>query len=315
MARGGLSAGDWDDVDVVEGDVAAPGFGLNPEDAERLEGSVDLILHNAADTSFIPKQSVRDTNIRGAENLVAFARRCKRKPLIVYMSTASNAGKAADCVLNEEEGCKPDNDHHNPYTHSKAVGERVLQDSGLPVLVLRPTIVLSAGLEDEGFARNILWFVPLSRRFDALPINPDSRLDVVTVSFVVDATLALLQQPALRFGCYNLSAGERGSRTAAEWSDFIDRCYRRRSPLRLVRRADWTKELHRTFVRSPLQRKIFFGLRYYLPFLNMNVVYDDSRLRSECGASLPELEPFESYLGDLLGLIKHKSAVGEIARP
>jgi hypothetical protein len=131
----------------------------------------------------------------------------------------------------------------------------------------------------------------------------------------VDATLELLRHPSLRFGCYNISAGVVGSRTAGEWSNFIDHCYRRRRPLKLIPRAAWTKESHRTFVRSPLQRKIFFGLRYYLPFLNMNVVYDDSRLRSECGAATPALEPFESYAGDLLRVIKHKSAVGEIARP
>src|SRR5207247_858656 len=96
--------------------------------------------------------------------------------------------------LREEEGCRPENEHHNDYTRSKAVAETLIRDRGLPYLVLRPTIVLSAGLPDQKFARNILWFVPLVRKFDCLPADPDSRLDIVPVSFVADATVDLLRK-------------------------------------------------------------------------------------------------------------------------
>ena len=42
----------------------------------------------------------------------------------------------------------------------------MLRYSGLEVLTLRPTIVLSAGLRDAAFAQMILWFVPLLRKFE-----------------------------------------------------------------------------------------------------------------------------------------------------
>ena len=107
--------------------------------------------------------------------LIEFTRTCRRNPLVAYMSSASNVGRATGLCLGEHDGCRPTNDHFNEYTHSKAVGERLLHDSGLPVLTLRPTIVLSAGLPDPVFARQILWFAPLTRAFTALPLDPPAR--------------------------------------------------------------------------------------------------------------------------------------------
>ena len=61
--------------------------------------------------------------------------------------------------------------------------------------------------------------------------------------------------------------------------------------------------------------KIFFGMRFYLPFLNMNVTYDNRRLREELGADCPRLPPLSEYLGSLLDLITMGQAVGELALP
>ena len=124
------------------------------------------------------------------------------------MSTASNVGRVTGQCLTEDEGCRPGNEHFNDYTHSKAVGEQALRESGLPVLTLRPTIVLSAGLPDPVFARQILWFAPLTRAFAALTAsNRASRLDIVDVGFVAEATLRLLECPTRKHDCYHLSAG------------------------------------------------------------------------------------------------------------
>ena len=48
---------------------------------------------------------------------------------------------------------------------------------------------------------------------------------------------------------------------------------------------------------------MFATLRNYLPFLNMNVLYDNSRLRQELGDAFPPLPRLSTYLGDLLTLI------------
>lgn len=303
----------WSGVEALTGDVTRPNWDLSAEDYGRITRSVDLIIHCAADTSFLCKQGVRDTNVLGAEHLIALARACRRRPLVVYVSTATNGGKLSHCCLREDEGCRPENEHHNEYTRSKAVAERMVRESGLHTLTLRPTIVLSAGLPDQAFAQSILWFVPLLRHLPRLPVDAQSHLDVVPVSFVADATVALLQRPHRRYDCYHLSAGAQHSLTTDQVNRYLNRFYKRMPPLELVSPPSWNLAQYRASVRTKRQRRIFFGLRFYLPFLNMDVTYDNRRLREELG-ELP-VPPLTQYLGGLLKQISQRRAMQEAARP
>lgn len=299
---------------VVAGDVRSPGLGLAAGEAERIRSDVEIIVHAAAETSFIRSKACRDTNVGGMRRVLDFASGCRRRPLIVYMSTAANSGAATHCCLREEDGCRPDHRHHNEYTHTKALAEQMLSDSGLPALVLRPSIVISEGMEDPGFAGAILWFVPLLNEFDAMPIAPTSRLDIVPVSFVVDATLALLQLPKRKYDCYHLSAGPDDSGTCGELAGFLSAYYSRPTPIRPIPPAEWTRDVHRQFVRTPEQRKIYLMLKPYLPFLNMDVVYDNTRLAAELGEQAVRVPRFTSYLGEILPLIPRQAALAKARR-
>lgn len=300
---------------AVAGDILRPDWGLAPEVRDEIAASVDVIVHNAADTSFAAHRDTAKTNVEGVRRLIDFTRTCRRKPLIAYMSTASNVGRVMGRCLAESDGCRPGNDHFNEYTQSKAVGEQALRDCGLPVLTLRPTIVLSAGLSDPVFARQILWFAPLTRAFTALPVDPDARLDIVDVGFVAEATLRLLECPNRQHDCYHLSAGTAGCVTVGDLREVVAAANGRRTPLKLVPPAEWTRALHREAVNTPLRRRVFRSLRHYLPFLNMDVVYDDTRLREVVSADdLPVLPP-ESYLADILSLIRQKAALQEACLP
>jgi nucleoside-diphosphate-sugar epimerase len=313
--RAGRAAPPGPNVEAVAGDVTAPDWGIDPADLGRITRAVDYIIHNAADTSFAAHRDTGRTNVEGVRRLIELARRCERRPLIVYMGTASNVGRTAHRCLTEEDGCRPDNEHFNEYTRSKAVAEALLRDSGLPVMILRPTIVLGAGLPDPGFAKQILWCVPLTRCFRGLPIDPAARLDLVDVGFVAAATLALLARPARRWDCYHLSAGPAGAVSVDQLREVVDRLYRRKHPLRLIPPAGWTRAHLREYVHTPLQRRVFCSLRHYLPFLNMDVVYDDARLRAELGDALPPLRPAAGYLPELVRLIRPGAALREAALP
>jgi nucleoside-diphosphate-sugar epimerase len=299
----------------VAGDITRPDWGLTAANRDEIAESVDVIIHNAADTSFAVHRETAKTNVEGVRQLIEFARTCRRNPLIVYMSTASNVGQVTGRCLTEDDGCRPTNDHFNDYTHSKAIGEQVLRECGLPVLTLRPTIVLSAGLSDPAFARQILWFAPLTRAFGALPINPAARLDIVDVGFVAEATLRLLECPTRTHDCYHLSAGPAGCLTVQDLNGVVATVNKRTSPLRLIPPGEWTRTMYRQFVDTPLRRRVFRSLRHYLPFLNMDVVYDDARLRETVpNCELPVRRPVE-YLPELLGLIQQKAALREACLP
>ena len=300
---------------AVAGDILRPDWGLEPAVRDEIAASVDVIIHNAADTSFAAHRDTAKTNVEGVQRLIDFARTCRRKPLIAYMSTASNVGRVMGRCLTESDGCRPANDHFNEYTQSKAVGEQALRDCGLPVLTLRPTIVLSAGLPDPVFARQILWFAPLTRTFSALPVDPDARLDIVDVGFVAEATLRLLECTNRQHDCYHLSAGTERCVTVGALREIVAAANGRRTPLSLIPPAEWTRTIHREAVNSPLRRRVFRSLRHYLPFLNMDVVYDDARLREVVSADeLPVLPP-SAYMADLLGLIRQKAALQEACLP
>ena len=242
-------------------------------------------------------------------------KRCERNPLIVYVSTAANSGAMTHACLNEDKGCKPENDHHNEYTRSKAVAEQMLLESGLPSLVVRPSIVLSAGLPDRLFARAILWFVPLLQQFEAVPVDPSSRLDIVPVDFVARSIVELMKAQNRRWNCYHLSAGPQEATTCGAFARFLDSFYGRRQPLQLVPPEHWDARLHRAYVRTREQRTFFGTLRYYLPFLNMDIVYDNARLRDGIGAVAAKVPNVTEYAGDLLRLISTEEAEAERFKP
>lgn len=301
-------------VQAVAGDLSGEQLDLREEDREEIRREADIIIHCAAETSFIRALACRRTNISGTRRLIEFARTCRRKPLFVYVSTAYVSGVVANACLGEDDALRPENRHHNEYTRSKAIAEEMVRNSGLDVLIVRPSVVLSAGLNDAGFARAILWFVPLLNELDAVPINPIAHPDVVPVQFVVDSILALLEKHSRQHQCYHVSAGPHCAANYVQLGRVLDRVYNRFSPLRFLAPSQWTREAHRHYVRTPEQRKIFASLRGYLPFLNMNVSYDHSRLRQELGERFPALVPLTEYLADLLALISPHHGAGRLVR-
>lgn len=290
-------------LEAVAGDVTSPRFGMNRQDFARVAASTNLIIHCASELSFIRDASCRETNIAGMQNLIDLTRACRPESRLVHISTATVCGTVSHRCVSEADCVDSTNGHHNEYTRSKLVAEEVLRASGLPALVVRPSIVLSADLPAENFAKAILWFLPLLAEFDAMPVDPDSRVDVVPVSFVVDSMIELLRRPKLAHDCYHISAGRAGSMRTGDISASVDAFYGRSGSLKLIAPDQWSRQMHRQYIHSPRQRKLFATLKYYLPFLNMNVVYDNTRLRQELGRDAINIPPVVDYIGGILRLI------------
>ncbi|GAG13103.1 unnamed protein product, partial [marine sediment metagenome] len=49
----------------------------------------------------------------------------------------------------------------------------------------------------------------------------------------------------------------------------------------------------------------------YLPFINLNLIYDNSRLVSELGDDLPHLPKFTDYVGEMLRVITPERLASE----
>lgn len=291
----------WHRLVGVAGDLTEDRIGLSAQDHRSITSSIDTIIHCAAETSFIRDRVCHRINVEGMARLIDFARRCSQRPLFVHISTATVCGSVRDRHVTEDMAAGA-TEHYNEYTRTKALAEAMLRNSGLNYVILRPSITVSAGIQDVAFANAMLWFLPLLNQLDAVPIDPSGRLDVVTVSFVARAIVGAIDASNREHDCYHISAG-RDSLSLARAGQFLDRFYGRLEALELVSPATWTREMHRRCVHTPEQRKTFAALKHYLPFLNMNVTYDNTRLGELLGENMPSVEPFESYAGELLELM------------
>ncbi len=205
-------------------------------------------------------------------------------------------------------------DHIDTIIHCAADTSFIRGESVIDTNIQGTRNLIALAKSNASFARNILWFAPLLYEFDALPIDPTSEIDLISTTFMAQSTVELMLTDGLEHDCYHVSAGHHHGVTRREVLETFNRFYGRRPP-QLIPPEQWTIAEHRQFVRRPEQRKVFHALRYYLPFLNMDVTYDDSRLRQALGAHMPEFQEFNSYSDHLLSQIGMNEALAEAARP
>jgi nucleoside-diphosphate-sugar epimerase len=283
-------------IQAVPGDTTREMFGLSAGQV----GGTTAIVHCAANTQFAEREerSVWETNAGGARHLVALAQRAPAAR-VVFVGTAAVVTAPAGACVDEDA---PLAGHANAYTRSKREAEAIVRDGGIGALVLRPSIVLARGVRDRAMARSILWAVPIMGELGEIPVDPDARIDLVPVDWVVRAIVRLLSRPALRHAVYHLSAGE-GAHTFAELWDGVAHANPALPPVRPLGR-------HGRVGRRALLRP----LASYLPFVNANARYSNARLVREIGADgVPP--PALSYVPALVGLISRQEALEEMQRP
>jgi len=290
---------------VVHGDLTDPQL--------QLPSGLDLVIHAGAETSFNQDEKCQDTNIKGTSNLLEGLKAVGFTGVFTYISTACNVGEVSNACLKEDDGCLPNNRHHNSYTLSKAHAEILVRESGVNFLVIRPSVVMSAGIENTNFAKQILWFAPLLQKFSSLPLLSYSRLDVIPVDFLVSSILGLVnKQTPLGYNCYNISAGNQ-AQMLKEWKVEIEQFYPPTTPLSIVDSPAEMLAWDVKSLKSDAQKRIFQGLKYYLPFFNMNAVFDNARLEGELGTlNVPKIS---TYLSSVFRQLTEDSSLREAASP
>jgi thioester reductase-like protein len=184
-----FEAGTEAPVSFVRGDVTQPRLGLAEGEFDALAGTLDRIVHSAAQTDFGLADAVyQASNVDGTVHVLDLAQR-GAIPL-VHVSTAY--------VCGEREGVIAEGDldrgqaFANPYEETKFRAERlvaVAADEGLPVAVVRPSIVV--GAERTGVIRdfkNIYVMVKLMAegKLRLLPGHYNATPNLVPVDYVAD---------------------------------------------------------------------------------------------------------------------------------
>jgi len=216
-----LAPAEAERVVAIAGDVRRPDLGLG-DALDPLAERVDEVFHTAADTNLSrPVARARAINVRGAENVAAFAKRALERGglrRLHHVSTAYVAGKGA-----EADG-RPV--FHNGYEQSKWEAEQHLASlrDELPITVYRPSIIV--GDSRDGRTKHfrvlydpIKWVYRGGAR--VLPCRTEARVDVVPINYVCDALIALSAQPKSEGGTFHLTSGPAHSIQIAEFAELV----------------------------------------------------------------------------------------------
>lgn len=132
-------------IDVVEGDITAPGLGISSEDIQVSLGRVDEVWHFAATLNYekFNSESISSTNVEGTENVMAFAKAVDAETF-TYVSTAyvcgTLSGRIPESLLAERPA------FNNLYEQSKFDAEHLVASAaerlGLATRIIRPSIVI-----------------------------------------------------------------------------------------------------------------------------------------------------------------------------
>jgi long-chain acyl-CoA synthetase len=276
-------------VSAVPGDVSVDGLALSPRDRDELLDRVTSIIHCAASISFdLPLQTAQQTNSVGPVRMIELARQIAERGHLhrhVHVSTAYVAGRHHGHF--RERDLDLGQGFRNTYEQTKFAGEQAVAAAAgdLPLVVARPSIVVGDSTTGWTPVFNVIYW-PL-RAFsrglmDEVPVDPDGVADIVSIDYVAEALLALLDLDDVR-GTVHLVAGA----SAITNQELIELAcaYFGRPPPRLVHHADST----------PDQAAV------YLPYFGIEATLDDDRARMLLGPLGLEPAHLRDYFTRIIG--------------
>jgi thioester reductase-like protein len=290
-------------VTAVAGDLERPGLGLSAHTREQVAERVTTVLHGAASVSFtLPLSQARAVNVEGTRHVLELA------------ELAATRGDGLDCyghistayVAGDHSGPFAERAHdvgqgfRNTYEQTKFEAEALVRATGLPARILRPSIIVGDRRSGWTAAFNVLYWPlrALSRGlFAAIPADPASPVDAVSVDYVADAAHALCHDPrpvASGGETYHLTAGAHAS-TLQEVCSQASRYFGRPAP-RVLPPAQFA-ELDASEVARAAALETG---RIFFPYFSVSAEFRDEATRARLAGSGIQVTPLTDYLERLL---------------
>ena len=188
---------------TVRGDIATPMLGLANQAYARLAANVDAVIHCAAVTDFNRAGGgLEATNIAGTEHVAAFA--AAANAVLYHVSTAF-----VHTTVDGDRGRTAIG-----YASSKLAAEQVVRSSGVPHVILRPSVVIGDSVTGEIAAFQGLHQVAagmFAGIVPMIPFDPCWPIDFVPADIVADA-IACVVENRVDEGEFWISAGEKALR-------------------------------------------------------------------------------------------------------
>ena len=190
-------------VTIALGDVSQPMLGLAEQSYAELAARVDAVIHCAAVTDFGRADgSLEATNIAGTEHVAAFA--AAAEAVLYHVSTAF-----VHTTVDGDRGRTAIG-----YASSKSAAEEVVRSSGMPHVILRPSVVIGDSVTGEIAAFQGLHQVVagmFAGTVPLIPFDPGWPIDFVPADVVADA-IARVVENRVSEGEFWISAGDKALR-------------------------------------------------------------------------------------------------------
>jgi thioester reductase-like protein len=290
---------------AVPADLSTPNLGLSEPQREWLAERVTHVIHAGASVSFelgLPES--REINVEGTRrvlDLAGLAALCGGLECFTHISTAYVAGTHPGPF--GERDLDRGQKFRNAYERSKFEAEALVwsREDGIPVQVLRPSIVVGDSRTGWTPAFNVIYW-PLRAfargSYPVLPSRRSSAVDIVPVDYVADAAVALAGRPGTT---YNLVAGE----WASDVGEVVElsSSYFETAPPKLIPPGAYRRAIHPLLVRtgSERRRKALRRSEQFFPYFDVRTRYRND-LTCEAlaphGVQVPELRSYFERLMD-----------------
>ena len=280
---------------------------------------VDTIIHSAANTSFskIYDKIVQKVNIGGTLQILRWAKSLKKLNLFTYVGTATICGTTINnCLVNENISPDLNSKHLVKYSHTKMVGELILE-SYLPsekILVVRPSIIMGDTRPWVPRSYVILWALATLNELRLFPANPDSKLDIIPIDYAVHSIIELVFNFKRKYNVYHISSGPDSATTPEKTTNAIKDFFPEKPDFKFVSREllgdmkKWSRNgvsvskenvlfEHQNYLNywvdnfgsNSRLRILFYALEPYIDFIELGQIFDNTRLLedTEVGHSIP----------------------------
>lgn len=238
---------------VIVGDTTVEGLSLSVADKERLTSRVSVVFHMAANVRFdLSLKIAVKTNTVGTVNIVALAKQMPLLESFIHISTsfcqcgesvleerayqtnisAEDVIRMVDTVTDQAlEPMRPQllGDQPNTYAYSKALSEDFVSRCGLPVGVIRPSIVAASWKEPvPGWVDNVngptgLMIGAGKGVIRSMLCNANYLTDIIPCDMAVNATIALAWQVGSEKSTKPIYLNATANRkNPISWGDAID---------------------------------------------------------------------------------------------
>jgi amino acid adenylation domain-containing protein/thioester reductase-like protein len=132
----------------VPSDLSQPLLGLSEDEFRQLASQIDLIYHGGANVNLVyPYAALRDTNVKGTQEILRLASQVKVKPVhfISTLDVFQSAYHAQLAQISEDDEFPNSEPPCSGYAQSKWVAEKLVKTAnarGIPTCIHRPGMII-----------------------------------------------------------------------------------------------------------------------------------------------------------------------------